>query len=81
MTNREAEFIVREIGKLRTKNKINLYYYDAWFLFGITNQIYNASVLSRGQQQYMLIILHKLKEGLYVRKSVKDKPNVSPLPA
>lgn len=65
MTNLEAEKILREIGKIRVTNKIALYSFDSWFLFGVSNRIYNACILTRNQQKYMLLILFKLKNGTY----------------
>lgn len=65
MTNLEAEGILREIGKVRVIKKINLISFDSWFLFGISNRIYNALVLTKNQQKYMLLILYKLKNDKY----------------
>lgn len=72
MTNLEAEKILREIGKLRVANKITLYHFDAWFLFGISNRIYRALVLTKQQQKYMLLILYKIKNNTYLKKKKGD---------
>lgn len=68
MTNLEADIILKEIGKLRVSNNIKLYPFDAWFLFGISNRIYNALILTHQQQKYMLLILYKIKNNCYIEK-------------
>lgn len=65
MTNLEAEVILREIGKVRVAKKITLISFDSWFLFGVSNRIYNALLLTKNQQKYMLLILFKLKNDKY----------------
>lgn len=73
MTNIEAELIVREIGKVRVQKKINLYSFDAWFLFGVTNRIYSALLLTKAQRRYLMLILYKLKNDKYLKNKGDEK--------
>lgn len=65
MTNLEAEQILKEIGRHRVIKKITLQSFDAWFLFGISNRIYNALLLTTQQRKYLLLILYKIKNNKY----------------
>lgn len=73
MTNLEADKILREIGRIRVENKVTLYHFDAWFLFGISNRIYSALLLTKQQQKYMLLILYRLKNNTYLKKNKGDE--------
>lgn len=76
MTNHEAEMVVREIGRLRFKNKIKLYNFDAWFLFNITNQIYQSRTLTKNQSKYLLLILYRIKEFKYHVRNQQEAQEV-----
>lgn len=72
MTNHEVTLIIREIGQLRFTNKVRLYSFDAWFLFGIYNRIDNAVIITEGQSKYLLILLHRIKENTYRQPNPKQ---------
>lgn len=80
MTNLEAEGVLREIGKVRVAKKVSLISFDSWFLFGISNRIYNALVLTKNQQKYMLLILYKLKNDKYKTPTRGDEDETRPVP-
>ena len=80
MTNLEAEKILKEIGKLRVSKNITLYHFDAWFLFGISNRIYNALILTKQQQKYMLLILFRIKNDSYTKRKKGDEDETRPFP-
>lgn len=71
MTNQEAKNVIMEVGRLRIKNNVKLYPYDAWFLFGVSNRIYNALVVTEQQKKYLLLILFNIKNNCYIKKKPK----------
>lgn len=75
MTNLELDLVIKEIGKIRTVKRVKLIDFDAWFLYNIKERIDNAYALTSGQQKYMLLILHKLKENTYKEELANDYSN------
>ena len=71
MTNHEVTLLIRELGQIRFVNKIKLYSFDSWFLFGIAKKVYQGTTITEGQRRYLLVLFTRIKENTYHQPSAK----------